>query len=63
MTPVFKYCCNGEVGYTRAPNIMIAALRVRFKYMRQFGVANLTDIKIVKPPRRERNEFQRKVLS
>lgn len=54
--PIFKYCCNGEIGYTRAPNIYIASLRVRYKYLRTFGKAELTDIKQVKPPRRERND-------
>ena len=54
MKNVYKYCCNGEVGFTRADNIFAAQMALMQKYLKKYGVFNLTDIKPVESPKRER---------
>lgn len=54
MSNVYKYCCNGEVGYTRADNLFAAQMALMNKYLKKYGVFNLTDIKPVPKPQRER---------
>lgn len=53
---VYKYCCNGEVNYTRAKCLDDARMKLMQKYLKKFGVFNLTDIKPVPKPKRERYE-------
>lgn len=55
-TPVYKYCVNGEVGFTRAKSLDGARMALMQKYLKKFGVFNLTDIKPVNLPKRERYE-------
>ena len=56
MANVYKYCCNGEVNYTRAKRLDDARMKLMQKYLKKFGVFNLTDIKPVPKPKRERYE-------
>lgn len=48
MYTVYKYCCNGEVGFTTARNLDDAKMALMQKYLKKFGSFNLTDIKPVK---------------
>lgn len=54
MYKVFKYACNGEVKYIRALSREDAIDRLRIIYLKKFGKFNLTDIKILPIPQRER---------
>ena len=51
---VFKYCVNGEVKYIRAKTMEDAKDRLRIVYLKKFGRFNLTDIKPLPIPERER---------
>jgi hypothetical protein len=51
---VFKYCANGEVAYIRSTSLEAAKDRLRVIYLKKFGVFNLTDIKPLPIPQRER---------
>lgn len=55
MKKVFKYCCNGEVKFMRALSREDAIDRLRVVYLKRFGKFNLTDIKQLPIPERERN--------
>lgn len=47
----YKYCCNGEIGYLRTNSIDAARMKIFNKYLKKFGVANITEIKVVKDAR------------
>ena len=54
MNKVFKYCVNGEVGYIRSTSLNAAIDRLRVIKLKRFGYFNLTDIKPLPIPQRER---------
>lgn len=63
MYKVFKYCCNGEVKYMRALSREDAIDKLRVIYLKKYGKFNLTDIKILPIPQRERTNERTACIS